>query len=252
MVFSKSVNPISIKYCMVAVVLTVLLTSLLLGQTGSNHGLQLTGSFMGVHSKFFCESDNRVQYVSDRGRLKAFCKSGNKVQYAFEVDLYLQFRNETDTPLMIFRPGGFYDKKKLVFMDTFSSKSDSEETTIFPFREYYDPVPALLRELAAAEPSKNVFVIIEPRGYYECRDTFTVQKGYKLEVKPGQESWEVPPTPESPELKVEYSLPLSNRYEASDALATAKRQWKKFGELLLDSNGDYHVKSEIILNKLTE
>jgi hypothetical protein len=28
-----------------------------------------------------------------------------------------------------------------------------------------------------------------------------------------------------------------------------QERWKKFGELVLDSNGDYNIESDIILNK---
>ncbi len=223
------------KYLTATIALTLALASAVLSQTNSNHGLILTGSVISVNPIFDYGSRE-----SDR--------------HVYKVDLYLQFKNETAKPLIIFRPEGFFGKKKVVFLDGFSSKADSEQALAVPpwvqvYRVDYDPFPSFLRELAATEPPKYEFVIIAPGGYHECRETLTVQKGYKLERTPKQKKHEGTAVPEYPELTVEYHLSLKDRHSDRDALEIAKRKWRQFSELVLDSDGDYTVKSEVILNK---
>ena len=229
------------KYCIAAGVFTFLLASLVLCQASTKRRLVLTGSIVSVKAKYDLESDKKNQIV-------------------FDVDLYLQFRNETDGPIIIFRPGGFFGnnfiEKKITFLDGYSSRSESEKSSsVAPWKNIsradYDPFRYFKKELTASEPPKEIFFIIEPGGYYECHDTLTVRRGYKVELKPKQMPWEVPAIPEYSELRVQYHLSVNDR-ATEDTLGTIQTKWSKFGELPLDSNGDYTVKSEIILNKLPE
>jgi len=173
----------------------------------------------------------------------------------FNILVYVQFKNESNTPLIIFTPRAFIGKKRLVFSEDFSSRRDSDESSDrSPTRDKYklaedDPFPNFLRNLAAPEPDKYNFVIITPGGYYECFDKLTVAKGYFLELRAGQDKYKATVVADYPELKIEYYLSLNDRPPNTDALATAQRKWSKFGDLMLDANGDYRVISNNIMNR---
>jgi|GEM_PF-1337239 len=204
-------------------------------------------------------------------------RSSDTLTTSYGVVLYLQFRNNSDRPVIILRPDSFYGVKKLSFFRTMSSQSESEsESLSWQYRSpiNYDPIPSFVRALSSPEPPKREFVIIDAGGYYECREPLTVKIGYS--IKPGTEPKipdfvrlpsKLPPRPDRPEipfrmfasksiitsdfsaLKVEYSLSLRNRREGESLFEDAKERWRKFGDLFLDSNGDYNVTSEVIINK---
>ena len=230
------------KHCIAVAVLMFLFAPLVICQTKANRGLVLTGSVVSVKPNF----------VS---------KSNDKEVYDFDVELYLQFRNDTDKPVIIFKPGDFYGQKKIAFLEQVASKLNSEESSTViawknPYGHFnYDPFPSFLRELTAPEPAKYRFAIIAAEGYYECHETIRVETGYKLQKVPGPKPYDSPrlfAIPEFPALRLEFYLSLKDRHEDADALGTAQRRWKKSGELALDSSGDYRVKSEVILNKLPD
>jgi len=228
-------------------VIAFVLATVALGQSASDRRLTLTGSLISVKPV--------IDYSPKDKDLTVFEKN----LVAFDVELYLQFKNESATSIILISPaafGGSLLKKKLVLRDDISAESGSEESS--PALRWkdrhlssYDRRPFLVRELEGPQPSQN-FVIIEPGAYYECHDTLTVRNGFFLKLKPGQDPAMSTTVPEFSRFSIEYHLSLNDQGQHSDALATAQRNWKKYGELLLDSNGDYSVKSEIILNKLPE
>jgi hypothetical protein len=92
-------------------------------------------------------------------------------------------------------------------------------------------------------------VIIQPRSYYETIQVFRVTSGFSLQMLNGKKLSEMTTIPEYSGMRLEYHLSTKD-LQNSDALGIAKRNWKSLGELVLDSNGEYSVKSEVILNKL--
>jgi hypothetical protein len=228
-----------------AFALVLLLTGVGIGQQGTNRGLSLTGTVVAVRP--VCYSDNYP----------------NKCKNYFSVDLLLQFRNSGNTPLIILRPGTFLGEKRIAFL-TDVSKPSSEISAKHFIRESrypsppHDPLFNFVRELnfpSPQRPSEYYFVILQPEEYYESRETFILETGYKIVTelpRTWRETRREFAIPEYPALRVEFILSLSNRREGTDLLGTAQRKWKKFGELVLDQNGDYHVKSAVIFNPLTE
>jgi hypothetical protein len=181
----------------------------------------------------------------------------------FEVRLQLQFRNDGDTPLIVFLPGRpWLGQTKIDFLKKLATGSDDEVGTVkvFPWvnpdnsRPSYNPFPWFVRRLDAPEPSSNLR-IIEPGGYYEFGDVITVDCCYEFDIGPGQTNIDLrtkTPTSEFPALKVEYHLSLKKHHKDDDFLRTLQRRWKPFGHLLLDGNGDFTVRSEAIVNKSGE
>jgi hypothetical protein len=212
----------------------LLLGSLVFGQSATNRGLVLTGSVYDVKPENASRSEK-------------------KDQYEFVLELYLQFKNESDSPYIIFKPDNFYGEKRISFLTPLVSGTRSEDSTfsnVWTYPSTYDPFPGFVKELEAAEPAIFRFVIIEPGAYFECRETLRIKSGYRLEIKPNQKISEASPIPEFRAFTLEYYLSLSDRHEDYNPLTAARRKWKKLGQLILNSSGDYIVRSEIILNKL--
>jgi hypothetical protein len=190
--------------------------------------------------------------LDDRGR--ATRKRDSDV---FDVQLYLQFRNESDRPLIIPLPQAEIMKKGVAFLEP-SGATGEESPALISERErfynYLDPFGGLLRGLKTAEPPRNLFVVIEPQAYYEFRDTVTVGIGYKFVERPvtGRPYTVRSINPEYPALKLKYQLPVKNRTDVRDALLKAKTRWLKFGDLVLNSDESFDFVSETILNKLSD
>jgi hypothetical protein len=215
------------------------------GQVASSRSVKLTGSVLAV----------KPHYVA---------RVGDKNKYDFDIELYLQFKNDTDKPIIIFNPQGFYGQKKISFFEQVARVPDSKETSaVIPWKNpyqdrdyYYDPFASFLRWLySSTKPSTYNNPIIDVGGYYECIETLRVSTGYRIKSVPGPKPYDIPTlfaVPEYASLRLEYFLSVRDRHEYPDALETAKRAWQEYGDLVLDSDGDYRVTSEIILNKLSD
>lgn len=249
MACNKLVGPLQKKHCLFAGILACLCILTAFTQIEANKGVVLTGTVLSVEPHSY--------------------SCGEKEKYCdYEITLYLQIKNETSVPVIILDPrgrGDFYGQKKISFLSSISkAATESTSTTIrwkdsTPHRpgEYYrDPVSDFVRVLLTPNPSSPppfYSVIIPPEGYYEFREFLIISTGYKLRKDPdpkrkGQNILSA--IPEYPALRIEYFLSVRNRPEDTNALEKAKVNWKEFGNLLLDSSGDYRVSSEIILNKL--
>ena len=242
----KSMKFNRVLYCSVSTIM-VLLGISVSGQTVSERDLTLTGTVVEVIPRF-------VRYLD------------KKEIYKFDVDLLLTFRNNSKLPIIIFRPDGFYGTRKITFLRDVSPISNAELSTTSivwknPYADAtYNPVNELVRELMwpsewNIRPSQYHFVLIDPESSYECRERFTVQNGFKVVELKENESDQSPKlsvVPEFPALKVSYFFSLRNRREHPNPLEKARESYKKFGQLLLDPNGDFSVKSQIIINLLPE
>ncbi|MEO6655161.1 MAG: hypothetical protein ABIO36_03690 [Pyrinomonadaceae bacterium] len=173
----------------------------------------------------------------------------------FEVQIRLQYHNTGEVPLIIPTPYFFYGKKKLLFLDIPSSASKVSATSDeWMFAESTDWSPKILTELGRIKPS-SYFVIIEPGGYYETGDTIRAKTGFKLDIRPNPDKLQRDlefAIPEHPYFKIRYSLSLKGRPEGSDLLADAQRRWSRFGKLLLNSDGDFYLETDVIINKLPD
>ena len=220
-----------------ALAIALFVATLVQGQSG----LVVTGSVVGVTASVDSDASKRDKYV-------------------FEVELYLQFQNNTDNLLIVFAPARFEGTKRIAFQDELSSTAGSFiSAELLPsIRGQYGPrgMPYLLYTLRQQTPSVFAFAVIQPHGYYEARDKVRVRNGYKVETRPVSKSFGkssvLVAIPEFPALKVQYLVASNTSVELSEALATAKTRWSDLGTLFLNSSGDYDVTSEVILNKITE
>ncbi len=216
-----------------------------LTQSILNNGIQLTGSVLSVKP---------FEYTC-----------GEKIETCdFDIDLLLQFRNGSSKPAIVFVPSKFYGDTKVSFIGSLAATATETTSTTIKWTSscanyryhgycYDDSISRLVQGLLTADIPFNDFVVIAPEGYYEWRQNLRVRSGYKLkkERDPKRKGlFILSAIPEHPALKIEYFLSLRNRPEDSNPLEKAKENWKDFGDLLLDSNGDYRFESETILNKL--
>jgi hypothetical protein len=175
----------------------------------------------------------------------------------------MQLRNDSNQTLIVFRPLGDLIQKRVAFASDFSDTgyqsfglkpgpwtSNVERLRLYNGRR--DPYKDFAHAIDSREPLSNALIKIEPGRYYEYIEVVTVEDGYRLEIKPGQSLNEVainPPTAEDPGFKIEYHLSLKKRHASDSFLKTLQARWKPFGHLVLDSNGDFSITSEIIINR---
>ena len=193
----------------------------------------------------------------------AAIKDQDKV--VFKVQVSFQFRNNSDTPLLVFRPGGTriqaFVQKKIDFLESKSALSEEHivATSLFPWPTPYpeiDYLKSFVKSLERLDPSNSVWLIkVEPHGYYEFHDVFEVEKGYRLPdgiTKLAPDEWEdVPgiPISEQSAFRVEYSFTTKNKHSNSDLLKDLQTKRKTHGLLVLDDSGDFRIRSEPIINK---
>jgi len=212
-------------------------------QESSSRDLVLTGSVVGV------------KVVSVFSTLQ-------KDDDAFEVELYLQFKNNNDGPIVIFKPEQLDAFTSIYFQTGFSPSSpvsaSSKAIPKYPhsskryarhFVKGYDPVEVFIRRYGS---NPSLFVIIPPRGYFECNDKVVISDGYEMETRGEGKTKVKVAIPEYPALRVQYLISSSGRKDLANLLLSAKESWAETGTLYLDSSGSYNLTSEMILNKLTE
>jgi hypothetical protein len=203
-----------------------------------------------------CQNGDKLQLSGSVGSVSSEkARFGEKEYNYFKIQLGLQFRNLTDHPLIIFRPSSFLVRTNLSFLDSANSQVEAEffferrwrESN--PQHDVDETLKRSLRDLAAFEPNPNYFLIIPPRSYYECVVTFLVENGYEAEPRVGRSPADVYDVviPKFQELKLRYSV-STKKWPGQVGLETARENWKKFGELVLNSDGDYNIESDHILN----
>lgn len=219
-------------------------------QVSKSDGIYVTGTITGLNAVAECQGSN--------GRILV------------QVELYMQFRNSGDKPLIIFNKDKVFGRglglgsTRIVFLRGFPSKIDKERERI-PINEplpvdcyesaynrtRYDPFPDFIKGLDRPRPTSE-FLVIEPRSYQEFREVVTVDTGYKLDVQIGKSLKEAQLRSEYPAFQVEYHLSLKAYENGEGLLKSLQSRWKSFGDLVLDNNGDFTVISEPIINKSSE
>lgn len=195
----------------------------------------------------------------------------DKGRYYFKIDLILQFRNDSNEPFIILSPDRFQGTKRLVFIKDYSSNSAAAEIEgITP--EPPDPlntwlrkrglperdrtedyIRSLLTEMQSNEPSGPSFATIQPYGYFEYRESLLVNNGFKIKELPDKNPRNPPrlvAVSEFAGMKVEYRVSIGKRPYGIDLMNSAKLNWESFGNLIFDADGNYSVKSDLILNML--
>ena len=193
-------------------------------------------------------------------------KFEGKDRYFFRMTVMLQFKNESNGSVIILRPDSFNGKKRLTFTNDYSNSSSSQIEAIplnlrYPLNVHLnsrglpvqepDLVASFLDELKGKEPRDYIFAIIPPDGYYECRDSFLVENGFKTREEPNKNPKLAPriiAIPEFSGFKIEYQLSIGDRPQGMEFLQDAKQKWSKYGKLIFDQDGKYSVKSDLILN----
>lgn len=192
--------------------------------------------------------------------------------FSFNIQLYLQIRNNSDQSLIVFRPDRFMGQRKVEFLKNdltggFGVGVEKTLPWVNPTAYLdYDPFSIYVKRVeSATEPFKDGFLTIEPASYFEFRDSFTVDSGYKFDPEKleslkkmladrGIETTRIGLgnlSSEFPALKVEYYLTFAKRHPDAEFLKTVQKRWKKFGKLYLTNDGDFRLKSEAIVNKTT-
>lgn len=226
--------------CVIVVVFILLLASVAFSQSNADRSLTFTGTVISVTPR----------WVSGENR--------NEV-YDFDVKLYLQFRNDTDSPVIIFKPENFDGQKKIEFLERIATDRPSESpSTAIAWKNYdkfRDPIAVLVSTVRESVPHKFHFVIVDPGSYYECNEELRIKSGFTVQKSPGLTPFLRPVLsviPEFRSFRLQYYVSLNNRPEEDASLVSAQRRWSSYGRLVLDSSGDYNLKSEIILNKLPD
>lgn len=200
----------------------------------------------------------------------------------YAVDLLFQVRNGSTTPLIILKPDSYLGKT-LTFLHhinatqrdgTFTTKSDiwiepkytdSFLRRIYPDRDY---LAQMLSSFQQPEPRGRDIVVIDAGAYHEFRDKFEIKNGYDSsvieqsdELLTERERRELQWTPkewrikersltkcEFPALRVEYHVSGNSHANFENLPKKLQERWRKFGHLPLDSNGDYRLVSQPIIN----
>jgi hypothetical protein len=217
--------------------------SVICAQKPANHGLVITGSVQGIEKK---------------------CVNGKPV---IQLRLYMQFRNDGETRLLLIRPSFFFTKKVNFVADKLGDPTvrtvPADVVTYNPYLENpfgtatiedYDPFPSYISQLDALEPSvETLMVRIDPGGYHEFQENVWLKTGFQIGGKTGSEQKECTENskaklvPDYPSFSLAYHLSLKKYYRYSELLMTLQNRWKRFGHLPLDSNGDFSLKSEKIV-----
>lgn len=215
---------------------------------------------------------------------------GDTVKKKFAIDLYLQIRNSTNEPLIVFGRG-FFGNRKISFLSATHSVEDvctvdwAESMKKYNSRkgyldfENYDFFTTELETIERLEtPSGEGLVVIESGGYFEYRETVEVDTGFEAlessldkmieDARKAHESSQRNVKPrfrrplsdsftvgvkkaKSPYLQIEYELATGSHKKDPNLLRTLQSRWSKFGKLPL--NGDnYYLKSDPIVISLPD
>ncbi len=218
-------------------------TSISFAQKLVDHRLVITGSVQGVEIR---------------------CLNGKPVM---QLRLYMQFRNDGETRLLLIRPSFFFTKKVNFVADKLGDPTvrtvPADVVTYNPYLENpfgtttiedYDPFPSYISQLDALEPSvETLMVRLDPGGYHEFQENVWLKTGFQIGGRSGSEKKECIENskakliPEYPFFSLEYHLSLKKYNRYSELFRTLQNRWKRFGHLPLDSNGDFSLRSEKIV-----
>jgi len=192
-----------------------------------------------------------------------------------EVRVYFQFRNDTDSPVILYPPSNLF--KTSIEFSNGGSSGGGHVVDSFRYRpeftnrwgpateEDYDRHPWLPRSFDTDEPSAAGMKTVEPGGYYEFVDTLWPKSGFKIEFTPRKmpsdlnsnlrHLWERQPcgvgqtsvSSEYRSFRIKYDLYLRKYAGATDLLKSLQTRWKSFGNLILASNDDIMFETEEIL-----
>lgn len=223
-----------------------------MGQTTRTKGLVLTGTIIDLGATSECQGKN--------GRVLV------------QAELAMQFRNDSDRRLIVFKPDGkrppppFAEKlpiTRVYFLPRLPSISDKQSVRIeandirtnncIPPRTDYDgfsdPISWYVRQIDVSAPRAAFFEIIEPGGYYSFAEVVTLDTGFELDVKLGRSLRQARIVSEFPAFQIEYHLSLKGNEKGEGLFRTLQTRWKNYGDLFLDDNGDFTVTSEPIINR---
>ena len=222
------------------------------GQTIRSQGLVLTGSVVSVTP--------RINYEA------------SKPLVSYELNLYLQLRNDASVPLIFFRPTGDVVGRRVLFQDSFGPATETGEislssapwiipyTTGSPYapkdvarylNQYYE-ILAKGMELPYIPLPRGTVMILQPGEYYEYNEVVTVDDGFKIEIKTRQSLRDVArntPIAEYPALRIEYKLSLKKHHPNDALLRMVQPKWKQIGHLVVDHHGDFSIQSDLILTR---
>lgn len=167
----------------------------------------------------------------------------------FEIRVRLTYFNRGDETLIVPTPVCFnYGKKRLLFFEIPANDGKVLATADeWVFASAGDRSTELLKMLNLEEPPRGMFAIIEPGGYYEATDIIRAKGGFKLAILISGDKLKRDlelAVAEHPFFKVRYNLSLN-----SNAVAEARRRWRSLGRLVFDTDGDFSIESQIIVNK---
>lgn len=202
------------------------------------------------------KASNNLVLTGSVANVQAYCYKGRRPMAW--LDLVMQFRNDSDEPVIIIQPNLIFDRKAYLSSSPDNTHSIAVETLVYnpyladPFstvirQEDYDYRPALFGEL----PKRRK--VIEPGGFYEFRTDLLVTSGFKFDARfekaqPSECKDAAAPIPEHQFLFVEYRLSGKKApSENADFFRELADRWKTFGRLVLDSRGDIVYKSQMII-----
>lgn len=222
------------------------------GQTVKGQGLVLNGSVYSVTPRIN--------------------PNGNKPLFLYEVRFYLQLRNDSNVPLIVFKPTDDLLARRVEFLDGFDDERPGSDGAIraspwiVPFEESfaaryardkrfvnYNPHYAMGQQINFPSPplhNTSRLLLLEPGSYFEFYETMTLEDGFGLEIKPRQGLHEIVtnlPKAVDPALRVAYKLSLKKHYPDDDLLKKLQDRWRKVGHLILDSNGDFAITSNPVV-----
>lgn len=212
--------------------LLILLALPSLGQKHQDLGLILGGSVVGIGAQ--CINRKTVPYVA----------------------VYFQFRNDGNETLL-FIPPTLWSDRALIYPGKSgeSLRAPSYRYNYYlsnPFgtatKDDYDPIPRYASGLDQPEPPDFV-VTLKPGTYYEFRDIFWTETGFKFELgndelTGGCKKPKKTPTLEHQTFRVDYRFSFK---KYGDILDRLRSRWKSFGHLIPDDDGEITYRSEEII-----
>ena len=244
MLESPSVDPsLSMKFVIFAAIFLSGLFVTANAQATRPHGLVLSGSVISVSPEFTYYREELPFVV-------------------YSVGLRLVLRNDGEVPVIIFRPERC--EQTIEFL-SYASDDAAAEVTAEPWAHpdasrYADRGRDPLSNYAeyakrleiATDPSKAGLIVIEPGRVFEFALSVKLNAGYSLEIRPGQVHKDVrrsSPKSDFAGLRVVFHESFKKVRPDVAFLKNLQTKWKNFGLLLVDGNGEFTLKSEMILNK---
>jgi hypothetical protein len=175
----------------------------------------------------------------------------------FEIQLRLHYYNRGNVPLIVPTTSGFFLVEREVSFLTMPSSDSAVSATEVAWRDpvkfqkmqqdrKYDLASCLKSAFLCSE-----FMVIPANGFRESGDLIRIKSGYTAQSRPNRFEGEAPVeiiNPSESFFKVRYSIKI----DAPELLAAAKVNWKVYGQLLTDAEGNIRVETEVITNRLID